>query len=278
MSTSISESGGLWARYRRYKPGVLGLVLVVTVVGLTTLGPFLLRFGPEQPDPGIALLAPSWAHPFGTDPLGRDVFARTLAGARVSLLVAVTSSLVAVWFGAIVGFINGWFGDKRGNALARAIRGLHRFPDLLLVVTVSLFVGRSTLGLTVALSSVAWIAVAEKVKCEVIAVRQREHLQSSRALGFSGLRLIPRDVLPNLVPPLLAALSFQISCIVMLESTLSFLGLGLQAPATSWGVLAADGWSTLTFHAYLVVFPMLAIFVTILGFNLIGDGLRKAAA
>ena len=274
---SSSVKGAPWNRFRLHKSGILGLLLVSGVLALAAVGPLVLSTRPEQPDLSAALLAPSWAHPLGTDSLGRDMLARTLAGARVSLLVAVTSSLIAVWLGAIVGFLTGWYGKGRNNMLTRVIGALDKFPDLILVVTVSLFAGTSPLGLTLALSSVAWIAVARCVRREVGKLRQREHVQSSRALGFRALRFIPRDVLPHLTPILLALLVFRISSILLLESTMSFLGLGLQAPATSWGVLAADGWSTLTFHAYLVVFPMVAIFVTILGFNLIGDGLQGAS-
>ena len=265
---------GLWIRFRSRPSAVAGLVVVATIAVAVVLGPLLLPLRPEQANPSDVLLAPAWGHPFGTDHLGRDLLARTLAGGRVTLLIALVSSLLAIWLGTITGFLAGWSSGIVGAAADRVVRALHRFPDLFLVVLISLLVGRSPLAMTIALACVAWIDAAHATRGEVKTIRGSAFLQSARAQGFTRLRLISRDVFPNLMVPILRSLSSRISAIVVIESTLSFLGLGVSRPVTSWGGLASEGWPMLSFHPYVVLFPLLALVATVAGFNLIADGIR----
>lgn len=266
----------VWAKYRRNRSAMIGLIGVAGIVAAALLGPLVLSWAPDVPNPEALLQSPSLSHPFGTDQLGRDLLARTLAGARVSLVIALVTSFVALIVGITYGAVSGWAGARLDNAMMRIVDVLYSFPDLLLVIIVSLVVGRGVPGMIVALSTVSWITVARIVRGEVRALKVRPFVEAARAVGSPQTRILGREILPNLISPVLITLTFRIPSVILAESTLSFIGLGLQPPASSWGVLAAEGWQALTFYPHLILFPSLAIFVTILGFNLVGEGLREA--
>jgi oligopeptide transport system permease protein len=194
----------------------------------------------------------------------------------VSLAIALMTSLLALFLGLAYGALSGYVGGRTDNILMRIVDVIYSFPDLLLVIVVSVLVGRGILGLVIALTAVTWVTVARIVRGEVLALKQRPFVEAARALGFPEGRVLIREILPNLLSPVLITLTFRIPSVILAESTLSFIGLGLQPPAASWGVLAAEGWSALNFYPHLILFPSLAIFVTILAFNVLGEGLRKA--
>lgn len=267
-----------WRRLRRNRVAMVGLVIVVGVVVVSFLAPWVAPFAEDAQDPEALLLGPSLTHPFGTDRLGRDLLSRVLYGGRVSITVALVTSAVAMVLGTLLGVVSGYVGGRVDNVLMRIVDVLYAFPDLLLIIIISVVLGQGVVGITLSLSLVSWVTVARVVRGEVLALKERPFVEAARALGFRDGRIMMREILPHTIAPIVITLTFRIPAVILAESTLSFIGLGLQPPASSWGVLASNGWTALTFHPHLVLFPALAIFVTILAFNLLGDGLRDAMA
>lgn len=268
--------GRVWYRLRRDRFAMTGLFIVAGAAILALLAPLLAPYSEGMQDPGALLQGPSVAHPFGTDQLGRDLFSRVLFGARVSMTVALLTSMIAVALGTALGAVSGWLGGRIDNILMRIVDVLYSFPDLLLIIIISVLVGQGVFGITLSLSLVSWVTVARVVRGEVLSIKQRPFVEAARAMGYPGSRILLRHVLPHTIGPVIVTLTFRIPAVILAESTLSFIGLGLQPPASSWGVLASHGWSAMTFYPHLILFPSLAIFLTILGFNLLGDGLRDA--
>ncbi len=267
-----------WRRFLSHKPGVIGLVMVGGVVLLALLAPLIAPQAQGVQDPDALLQGPSAAHWLGTDQLGRDVWSRLLFGARVSLVVASVTSVLAMTLGTMLGALSAWLGGWVDNVLMRIVDVLYSFPDLLLIIIISVLIGQGIEGITLSLSLVSWVTVARVVRGEVLAIKQRPFVEAARALGFGGGRILLRHVLPHTIAPIVVTLTFRIPAVILAESTLSFIGLGLQPPTSSWGVMAASGWSAMAFYPHLIVAPALAIFITILGFNLLGDGLRDVMA
>jgi oligopeptide transport system permease protein len=261
---------------RRDRLAMTGVTLVGLIMVAALLAPVLAPYPEELQDTAAILQRPSFAHPFGTDRLGRDVFSRVLYGARVSITVALVTSVFAMVFGTTLGAVSGWVGGRVDNVLMRFVDVLYSFPDLLLIIIISVVIGQGVVGIVASLSLVSWVIVARVVRGEVLALKERPFVESARAMGFGSARILVRHVLPHTVAPIMVTLTFRVPAVILAESTLSFIGLGLQPPASSWGVLAAQGWTAMSFYPHLVVFPSAAIFVTILAFNLAGDGLRDA--
>jgi oligopeptide transport system permease protein len=255
--------------------GAVGLAIVVLISLLALFAPWIAPFGFDEQHGDALLQRPSAEWLLGTDRLGRDQLSRLLFGARISIAVAVATSLVAVIVGTAWGAVAGWRGGRTDAVLMRVVDGLYAFPDLLVVVLIATVVGQSPAALVVALSMLSWVGVARVVRGEVLALRERTFVEAARALGSTPWRIVTREILPNVIAPILITLTFRIPAVIVSESTLSFLGLGLQPPASSWGVLAAEGWSAMAFYPHLIVWPAAAIFVTVLGFNLLADALRR---
>ena len=257
-----------------------GVALIVAFVVVSLLAPVLVRLNPVRFDPayidlGQRLVGPSLTHPFGTDALGRDVFARVLYGGRLSLGVAsavVAVSLgLGVLFGSLAGFYGGWVDTIVNVYLGNAFLAL---PGILLAVAIVAFLGPSLPNLILALALPAWVGYARLVRAQVAAIREREFVQAARSLGAGDLRLLTRSILPHALQPLLVQAAVGMSAAVLSEATLSFLGLGIQPPAATWGAMLNDARSHLFESPYLVFFPAMAVALCVLAFNLLGDGLR----
>lgn len=268
--------GQVWWKFRRNEVAMTGLAVVAVIVAAALFAPVLTPYTQEQQDAAALLQGVSLAHPFGTDQLGRDLLTRVLFGARVSVAVALATSVIAMVLGTALGAISGYVGGRLDNVLMRFVDVMYSFPDLLLIIIISVVLGQGVGGIILSLSLVSWITVARVVRGEVLSIKQRPFVEAARALGFGRGRILVREVLPHAVAPLIITLTFRIPSVILAESTLSFIGLGLQPPASSWGVLASGGWTAITFYPHLIFFPALAIFITILAFNLVGDGLRDA--
>lgn len=252
-----------------------GLGLLLFFVLCAIFAPLLAPHDPAQLDLSQRLLPPSHAHWFGTDELGRDVLSRTLYGARVSLLVAVSvvslSLSVGLIFGAIAGFYEGWADIFINIYLTNAFLAL---PGILLAVAVVAFLGPSLPNLILALALSNWVNYARLVRGQVLAVKQREFVQAARSLGAGDLRLMLHHILPNIIQPVLVQAAVGMAGAVLAEATLSFLGLGVQPPTATWGAMLNDARSHLFESPYLVFFPAAAVALCVLSFNLVGDGLR----
>ncbi len=265
-----------WSRLKKDRRAVIGAAVVGTVSLCALLAPALSPYSEGFQDAAALLQGPSWTHLLGTDQLGRDLLSRTLYGARVSMAVALVTSAIAVLLGTALGAFSGWVGGRVDNLLMRGVDVVYSFPDLLLIILISVVVGQGPLGIILSLSLVSWVTVARVVRGEVLSIKRRPFVEAARALGFPPTRVLLRHVLPHTVAPIVVTLTFRIPSVILAESTLSFIGLGLQPPASSWGVLASSGWSAMAFHPHLILSPAVAIFMTILAFNLLGDGLRDA--
>jgi peptide/nickel transport system permease protein len=252
-----------------------GVALLVFFTLCALFAPLVAPHDPAQLDLTPGLLPPAHAHWFGTDELGRDVLSRTLYGARVSLLVAVSvvssSLLVGGTLGSIAGFYEGWADTLINLYLTNAFLAL---PGILLAVAIVAFLGPSLINLIVALALANWVNYARLIRGQVMAMKQREFVQAARSLGASDLRLMLHHILPNIIQPVLVQAAIGMAGAVLAEATLSFLGLGVQPPTATWGAMLNDARSHLFESPYLVFFPAAAVALCVLAFNLVGDGLR----
>jgi peptide/nickel transport system permease protein len=252
-----------------------GLFLLIVFALCALLAPWIVPHDPARLDLSARLIGPSATHWFGTDELGRDVFSRTLYGARVSLTVAVAvvaiSLAMGLIFGMVAGFYGGWIDTVVNVYLTNAFLAL---PGILLAVAFVAFLGPSLINLILALALAGWVNYARLVRAQVMSVKEREYVQAARSLGATDLRLMTRHILPNIVQPLLVQAAVGMAAAVLAEATLSFLGLGVQPPTATWGAMLNDARSHLFESPYLVFFPAVAVALCVLAFNLVGDGLR----
>ncbi len=210
----------------------------------------------------------------GTDRLGRDLFSRMIYGARISLFIGVATTAVALVIGTLYGALSGYLGGRTDHLLMRVVDVVFALPDLLMIILITVVMGRGVPGIFIALTLVSWVTVARLVRGEVLRIKEYPYLEAARALGAGHVRILVREILPNLVGLLVVTLSFRIPVAILAESTLSFIGLGITPPFSSWGTLANEGWTAIKFYPHLILFPSLAIFLTILSFNFLGEGLR----
>ncbi|MEO6803155.1 MAG: ABC transporter permease [Granulicella sp.] len=254
---------------------VLGIALLALFVICAVFAPWLAPQDPARLDLTGRLMAPSAAHWFGTDELGRDILSRTLYGARISMVVAVSvvglSLAVGLVFGCLAGFYGGWTDTVVNIYVTNAFLAL---PGILLAIAFVAFLGPGLLNLILALAISGWVGYARLVRAQVMAVKEREFVEAARALGASDLRVICRHILPNIMQPLIVQAAIGMAGAVLAEATLSFLGLGIPAPAASWGSMLNDARSHLFDSPHLVFFPAMAVMLSVLSFNFIGDALR----
>jgi peptide/nickel transport system permease protein len=269
---------GLGALVERSGSLVTGAVLMILVVGLAVLAPILAPFDPYagSGEAGVASLRPPRApNHLGTDLLGRDVLSRLLYGARVSLLVGFGSGALAATLGLVVGLAAGYWGGVLDGLLMRVADVVTAFPSLVLAIAVVVLFDVPGLGTAIlVLAGIGWAASARVVRGRVLVLRSRDFLAAGRALGVSGASLVVRHLVPQLAGPVVATVTMGVASAVAAEAGLSFLGLGAQPPTISWGTMLAEGQSFLTVAPWVAFFPGLALMLTVLGINLLGDGLR----
>jgi len=242
------------------------------------LAPHLSPYSAGGLEENRILEAPGWDHWMGTDGLGRDVLTRVLYGSRVSLAVGVGTAFLALVIGATYGLISGYCGGHLDHFLMRIADVFYGLPDLLIFILFSLLFGRNAGGTILALALVTWVRFARIARGQVLQAKELVYVEGARAIGAGRTRIVLRHILPNILGPLLITLTFSIPAAILAESTLSFLGLGINDPysnwGTSWGTLAQDGWRAMRTYPHIIFFPALAIFLTILAFNLLGNALK----
>ena len=241
----------------------------------SVLAPWIAPYSYQEQDTLNLLSFPGENHWLGTDRLGRDLLSRMIYGARVSLFVGVFSTLLASIFGTIYGAFSGYVGGRTDNLMMRVVDVVFALPDLLMIILITVLMGRGVAGVFIALTLVSWVTIARLVRGEVLRIKEYPFILAAKALGASHLRIMMREIFPNILGILVVTLSFRIPVAILAESTLSFIGLGIAPPASSWGTLASDGWTAIKFYPHLILFPSLAIFFTILSFNFLGEGLRE---
>lgn len=263
----------------RREPATLwSLIFIAAVCLCGFLAPLIAPYAPGGLEEQRILQGPGWNHWMGTDGLGRDLFTRVLYGARVSITVGIGTALIALLIGTLYGLTSGYVGGRLDHLLMRIVDVCYGLPDLLLFILLSLVLGRNILGVLIALGLVTWVRFARIARGQVLQAKEYAYVEGARAVGASHARIIARHILPNIMAPVLVTLTFSIPAAILAESTLSFIGLGINDPysnwGTSWGTLAQDGWRAMRSYPHIIVFPALAIFFTILAFNFLGNGLR----
>jgi peptide/nickel transport system permease protein len=253
--------------------GIVGAVIVTLMIFVALFGPYLWTKSPYAPIYGT-FEGPSWAHPMGTDNLGRDTFARIIAGARISLGIGFAASFLALVVGALFGLIAGFYKRVPDLFLMRIVDILFAIPGLIMAFLIVGLLGPSEFHEIIAIAIIIMPAIARVTRAATLEVMGNPYIESSRALGAGHQRVMRRHVLPNIMAPLIVLTTLYISQAIIAESTLSFLGLGTQPPHAAWGNMLAVGRGFIDSSVWMSVFPGLAIFITVLGFNFLGDGLR----
>ena len=274
-----SEWMQAWRQLRKRKMSVIGLVIIICLVLAAAFAPVLAPQGPFTQNVSRANISqpPSFAHWLGTDRLGRDVYSRIVYGARISLQVGIIAEIVTLCIGIVIGSVAGYWGGWIDGALMRFTDMVFAFPTALFAIAVmAVFENPSVGKIILVLGFIGWPGVARLVRSQVMAVKEQEFAQAARAIGGSDLRIILCHIIPNSMAPILVVATIGVAGNILTESWLSFLGLGAQPPAPSWGSMITDGQADMLNKPWLCMFPGLAIVVTVLGFNLLGDGLRDA--
>ncbi len=275
-----------WRRYKKNRMAVISTYFVIFVSLVAIFAPWIAPYSFDEQHMDRILQSPSWTHWLGTDALGRDMLSRLIYGARMSMAVGVITALISLFIGTIYGCISGWMGGRVDSVMMRVVDILYSIPTLVLLIlvkvifdSVNLFTNpelRALTGILLALSVVGWVTLARVVRGQVMQVKEMAYVEAARALGSHSFAIVWRHVFPNILGPIIVLLTFQIPLNILFESFLSFIGLGLQPPFSSWGVMADDGWRSLRSFPHLMIAPGVAIFLTMLAFNLLGDGLRDA--
>lgn len=251
-----------------------GFFIVFLTLVAAVAGPLLTPYDPASQDLSRRLEPPSLEHPMGLDELGRDIFARILAGARISLLVGTAVVSVSSTIGMLMGSIAGYFGGRVDDAISRVMDVLMAFPGILLAIALVAVLGPSLTNVVLALSVIGWVGYARLVRGQALRAREFEFVQAARALGASSARIVVRHVLPTALPAVVVQATLGMAGAIIAEAALSFLGLGVQPPTPSWGSMLDAGRSHLFDAPHMTIFPGLAIALLVLGFNFLGDGLR----
>ena len=259
------------------RAAVLSGAFLLAIGLVAALAPWLPGLAdPTLQDLKLSATPPSAAHWFGTDELGRDTFARVIYGGRISLLVGLVGTLVSLLIGVSYGAIAGYRGGRTDEVMMRAVDVLYSLPYIFLVILLLVFFSRSILMLFVALGLVQWLTMARIVRGQVLSLKQQNFVEAARALGAGDSAIIFRHIVPNTLGPVIVYTTLTVPAVILQEAFLSFLGLGVQPPAASWGTLVSDGARLLALFPWLVIFPGLALSLTLFCFNFLGDGLRDA--
>ena len=265
----------LWQRLRHNRMAMVGAVIVLVMFVLAAAAPLLGR-DPGAIDIAQRLQGPGWNHPLGTDDLGRDVLTRILYGARISLLVGFVAVGIATGIGILLGALAGYYGRWVDALLMRFVDIMLCFPTFFLILAVIAFLDPSIWNIMIIIGLTGWMGVARLVRAEFLSLRERDFVLAARAVGADDARIIFRHILPNALSPVLVSVTLGVAGAILTESALSFLGIGVQPPTPSWGNMLITGKQTLGTAWWMSVFPGLAILVTVLGYNLLGEGIRDA--
>ncbi|MDO8538942.1 MAG: ABC transporter permease [Opitutaceae bacterium] len=265
-----------WLRLRKNRLAVFGMWALGIIAVACLLGPFVSPYGYEDQNLDLGAVGPSGKHWLGTDTLGRDLLVRLLYGGRVSIAVGLSATLVALTIGVVYGAVAGFFGGKRDAFMMRTVDIMYSLPFPIFVILLMVFFGRNIILLFVAIGAVEWLTMARIVRSQVMAVKKMEFIEAARSLGFGRRRIIFRHILPNILGPIIVYTTLTIPAVMLLEAFLSFLGLGVQPPMSSWGVLIKDGAEKMEEFWWLLVFPGTIFSLTLFSLNFLGDGLRDA--
>ncbi len=267
-----------WRRLRQNKAATLSLVLLALTTLACVIGPWLTPWGLDEVDWNAFLTAPSLAdgHYAGTDANGRDLLTRVLHGGRVSLSVALVATLVSLVIGVLYGAVAGFLGGRVDNLMMRFVDIMYSLPFMFLVILLMVVFGRNILLIYAAIGAVEWLDMSRIVRGQVLALKRREFVEAAHALGVRGHKIVTRHLIPNAIGPVIVYVTLTVPKVILLESFLSFLGLGVQEPLTSWGVLISEGKDMMETAPWMLLVPSIFLALTLLCLNFLGDGLRDA--
>jgi oligopeptide transport system permease protein len=281
VKSSSIESGSspwrdAWRRLQHNRLAVAGGVTLLLLAAACVLGPLLSPFGYAEQDLNNTFAAPGSVHWLGTDQLGRDLLVRVLQGGRISLGVGLCATFVALTIGVVYGAVAGYLGGRTDAVMMRLVDIMYALPFTIFVILLMVFLGRNIVLLFVAIGAVEWLTMARIVRGQVMSLKKMEFIEAARSLGYSHSRIIFRHLLPNALGPIIVYTTLTIPAVMLLEAFLSFLGLGVQPPMSSWGTLIKDGAEKMEEYWWLLVFPGALFSLTLFSLNFLGDGLRDA--
>lgn len=272
-----SQKAELWRRFKKSKGAVIGLILLVIIFAAVLIGPLIIPYSDATTQNFSKMLAkPSLEHFFGCDGFGRDIFARIIHGGRTSIGIAILATLTSCVFGSLLGAVAGFFGGKVDSAIMRSLDIFMSVPDILFTMAVVYALGANFMNLLIALTLVYFTNYVRLVRSEVLTLSDAEYVEAARAGGSSVFRIILRHVIPNSIGVIIVNTTLNVAKIIIYESTLSFLGLGMAPPAPEWGSMLSEAREYMRSAPHLLIFPALAIVLTASAINLLGDGLRDA--
>jgi oligopeptide transport system permease protein len=265
-----------WLRLRRNRLAVAGGLVLLLLALVCIAGPWLSPYDYADQDLNDTFAPPSAQHWLGTDQLGRDLLVRVLYGGRISLGVGLCATFVALTIGVVYGAVSGWVGGRTDTVMMRIVDIIYALPFTIFVILLMVFLGRNIILLFVAIGAVEWLTMARIVRGQVMSLKKMEFIEAARSLGYGNRRIIFRHLLPNALGPIIVYATLTIPAVMLLEAFLSFLGLGVQPPMSSWGTLIKDGAEKMEEYWWLLVFPGALFSLTLFSLNFLGDGLRDA--
>jgi len=268
-----------WRKLKRNRAAVVSAYVIAAMAALVIVGPWVARFAYDFADFSNVMTAPSVAtgHWFGTDTLGRDLFVRTLYGGRISLLVGIAATAVSLVIGVAYGAIAGYAGGRLDALMMRVVDILYALPFMFFAILLMVFLGRHLVLIFVAIGAINWLDMARIVRGQALSLKRREFVEAAEAQGVPALAVIRRHIVPNLLGIVVVYVTLTIPQVILVESFLSFLGLGVQEPMTSWGALVQEGSTVVEPAPWILLFPAVFLAATLFCFNFVGDGLRDAA-
>lgn len=274
--TNSSLWGDAWVRLTRNRLALASLILLSFFILVALLTPWIAPYGYEQQNIELGAAPPSWQHWLGTDIFGRDMLTRVMYGGRVSLLVGFIATAVALLIGISYGAIAGYIGGRVDAVMMRLVDILYALPFMIFIILLMVIFGRNILLLFLAIGAVEWLTMARIVRAQVLTLRQQEFIEAAISMGLSPASIIRRHIIPNTLGPVIVYTTLTIPSVMLLEAFLSFLGLGIQPPQSSWGSLIAYGVDTMEEYPWLLIYPGLALSLSLFALNFLGDGLRDA--
>ncbi len=276
----LEKGTSLWRdamrRLRRNKLALFGLCFVILAATLAIITPAIAPYSYEAQDLELGAAAPSAQHWLGTDYLGRDLLTRLLYGSRISLMVGFAATAVSLLIGVLYGATAGFLGGRTDAAMMRLVDILYALPFTIFVIILMVFFGRNIILLFMAIGAIEWLTMARIVRGSVISLRKKEFIEAAEAMGFSKWRILTRHLIPNALGPIIVYTTLTIPPVMLLAAVLSVLGLGVQAPMSSWGLLIRDGADHMEQYPWLLLFPSITLSLTLFSLNFLGDGLRDA--
>ena len=271
-----SAAAAVWKRLRHNRMAIAGIIILILLAGSALFAPVITPYNYDRMDINLGAVPPSAAHWLGTDTAGRDLLTRILYGGRVSLAVGICATLVSLLIGVTYGAISGYIGGKTDEVMMRAVDILYALPFTVFVIILMVVFGRNFMLLFIAIGAIEWLTMARIVRGQVLALRSRTFIKAASVLGYSHPRILFRHIIPNVLGPVIVYTTLTIPRVILLESFLSFLGLGIQPPMSSWGLLIRDGAGMMETYPWLLIFPGITLSITLFALNFLGDALRDA--